>query len=144
MKIKDYLKENKNATTIFGNESFFDKNMVQLYEDAKKNVIIDRINEQIQLHFNIDAQIDKERLRKWINLCLRLENIEESELIKIATRMRINKLKKQVFELKEELKETYIMTKNITCNNILEKLAEDIPNIDYYKAKNIVEMIKEG
>ena len=49
--------------------------------------------------------IDKERLEKWIDLCLKLENIDKSDLIDMATQKRFleiqreNKVYKRAFEL---------------------------------------------
>ena len=92
--------------TIFGEEHFFDKLMVEVYESTNKYVY-DKFSGAVKVAMP-HVEIDEERLKRWINLCLKLDDIDKSDLIDMATRKKfmeqqdtINKLKREIETLKE-------------------------------------------
>lgn len=94
-------------STIFGEEHFIDTTMINLIEQ-RNNAIDDFVFQQME---NVitgsgfipmpQVVIDKEKLKKWITLCMKLENIEQSELIDMATKKKIADLEAKLAESKK-------------------------------------------
>lgn len=70
--------------TIFGHEHFIDKNMVNINHFVD-NYIYDEITKTLKVAMP-HIIINKERVIKWAELCLKLENIEMTDLIDMATK----------------------------------------------------------
>ena len=90
--------------TIFGEENFIDKEMVAMSENIETALIDDIYKTTLQIRFDID----KRKLEKWLMFCAKLENIEETELIDMATKKKIADLKDELDQQKamwNELKE---------------------------------------
>ena len=71
------------------------------------NVIYGKIGEAIVQH-GILVDVDAERVKKWVELCIRLENLSDADCQYYALRAKINRLQSQVDALtkeKAELKE---------------------------------------
>lgn len=93
----------ENKFTIFGEEHFIDNTMIELIE-AKNNAIDNMVFDEMEKSIKITLpfiKINAEKLRKWVDLCMQLENIEHSELINIATKKKILDLKAELEELKK-------------------------------------------
>lgn len=96
---------------IFGEEHFIDKTMVKFYQ-MQEGLIINNLEDCAkEIKFNYDIVVDKEKLRKWLILCIRLENIDQSTLIDMAT--------KKKFAEKDEEIEILKRTLMNTCNDLL-------------------------
>ena len=120
-------------TTIFGEESFFDKHMVKIYEATNKYVY-DKFSSAIKVAMP-QVEINEERLKRWINLCLKLENIEQSELIDMATQKRFLELK---HKLEEKERQVSVYAKEIGfLDNRIKNLKD---SCDYYmeRANNLL------
>ena len=100
--------------TVFGEESFIDKEMVAMSEHIETALIDDIYKTTLQISFDID----KRKLEKWLMFCAKLENIEETELIDMAT-------KKKIADLKDELDQQKAM-----WNILKEWVSFTQPNIN--------------
>lgn len=80
-------------TTIFGETSF--TNMGVTLVKATNNYIYDEVSKSIKVLFP-HVMIDQNRLEKWVKLCLKLENIPESEIIDMASLKKITDLEHQL------------------------------------------------
>lgn len=73
---------------IFGVEHFIDNTMIKIVEDFNKqydDLVFRSLEQQIRLKMP-DVVIDEQKLRDWIVLCMKLENINKSDLIDIAVK----------------------------------------------------------
>lgn len=86
--------------TIFGEQSFIDKEMVKIITQQRI------IEEQgiIKAILDMGISVDKERLERWIQLCLKLETIDEQDLVDIATHKKFMELHHEINKLKTEVK----------------------------------------
>ena len=97
-------------STIFGEEHFIDTTMINLVKqknDAIDNYIFERMENEIKGTMFVEMPqviIDKEKLKKWVTLCMKLENIEHSDLIDMATKKKITDLEAKLAE-SEKLKD---------------------------------------
>lgn len=75
----------KNKTTIFGEESFIIPNIAeQFYHkemEFRDGVLFGRIA--------CDFNLDKEKVKRQLELCERLENIDKTDLIDMATKKKL-------------------------------------------------------
>lgn len=93
----------ENKSTIFGEEHFIDINMIHFeYNKAFDSFVFDEMTKTANMIFP-RVKIDKEKLQKWIQLCMKLENIEQSELVDMATKKRITDLEAKLYEKDTEL-----------------------------------------
>ena len=119
-----------NKSTIFGEESFFDNYMVEIYE-AKDNYVYDKVSGAIKVAMP-NVQISEERLKKWVNLCLKLDNIDKSDLIDMATQ-------KKFFDLQHRL-DVAEKALELACNEELRSFGEYDEDYGYEKQ---FQMLKE-
>ena len=100
--------------TIFGEENFFDREMIKLFQiqsNAIDNYIFNQMGNVIKGSISYQFPqviIDEKRLRRWVKLCLKLENVEYDALLDIASKKKIEDLQSQLAHQKEmwdELKE---------------------------------------
>ena len=97
--------------TIFGEEHFIDTAMVELVEQRNRaidNLVFEQMENVLKCEASVpmpNVVIDKDKLRKWVVLCMKLENVEESELVDIATRKKFLDLKQQIADLEAKLAE---------------------------------------
>lgn len=87
--------------TIFGEENFIDKKMVAMSENIEIALIDDIYKTTLQIRFDIN----KQKLERWLRFCAKLENIEQTELIDMATKKKIADLKHELDQLKQQLAE---------------------------------------
>lgn len=122
-------------TTIFGETSF--TNMGVTLVEATNKYIYDEISKSIKVLFP-QVMIDQNRLEKWVKLCLKLENIPESELIDMVSLKKITDLEAKLAE-----KDKIIEAQH---NGIgyWKSVAEKRPNIDYvFKIKDLEQQLAE-
>lgn len=93
---------------VFGEEHFLDSEMITLgfinkeVEQSYINGIIDKMQSIIHIQMP-EIEVDERKLRKWLILCMNLENIEKSDLIDIATKKKITDLKTEIAEKDKEI-----------------------------------------
>ena len=94
-------------STIFGEESFIDKAMVSIIEERGKaidNLIYDEIAGVAKYELPMpNIIIDRERVKKWLILCSKLENIEHTNLVNMATAKKFEEKNKEIKLLKKAL-----------------------------------------
>lgn len=99
--------------------SFMDKEMVKLA--YQQDVVVE--SEVVKAILKVGVDVDKERLEKWIQLCLKLEHIDESTQIDIAISKKFKELNDTIYQLKQELKhykgiyEDFILKERKECQN---------------------------
>ena len=84
---------------LFNTEPFTDKSMIQLTTQVNTEME----NEVLKAIMKVAVDVDKEKLVKWLERASMLDKIEESELIDIAVRKRINSLLQKNEELMKEI-----------------------------------------
>lgn len=93
-------------STIFGEKHFIDPEMILMsqrveYEkQLKKELVGDVYKATIKYGF----EVNKEKLKKWLELCAKLEKIEYSDLIDIATQKRFADVKEAADKKLDEYK----------------------------------------
>lgn len=98
---------------IFGEPGFIDKHMVRVAYDTK-TFTEDGISKAIQ---RVAVDVDEERIKRWINLCLKLEHIDEQDLVDIATHKKFMELHKEIANIKRQL-DTYKQAYYLACREI--------------------------
>lgn len=113
--------------TIFGEEHFIDKTMVRFYQMQEDLIITNLEDCAKEIKFNYDIVVDKEKLRKWLTLCSRLENIEQSTLIDMATKKKfaekdeeIEILKQALFDMALQLHKVYYSESFVFGDEVIE------------------------
>ena len=103
--------EESPKTTIFGEEHFIDTTMIKLVQqknEAVDNYIFEQMANSLKGSVFVEMPqviIDKEKLKKWVVLCMKLENIEHSELVDMATKKRIADLESKLSKLLQRVSE---------------------------------------
>ena len=84
---------------IFGEEHFIDPEMVNIVSYAN-NAISQKIDEivfdemETIIRYRLpEIKIDKDRLKRWVVLCMKLENIEHSDLIDLAIKKKMSEIR---------------------------------------------------
>ena len=116
-------------STIFGEENFFDPSMITLqYNNAVEKYVYDEFSMAVKMQFP-NVSINKEKLTRWVKLCLHLDNIEYKELKDIA-------LKKKISDLIEQRSLTE-KALELACNDIywLSYIGGDYTKEDFVKHK---------
>lgn len=84
--------------TIFGEEHFLDKTMLKIAKQID-NEVFDNIH---KASLKIGVEVDKDKLKHWLILCGRLENIDQSNLIDLATKRKFDEKDLHIAKLEEE------------------------------------------
>ena len=79
---------------IFGEDSFFNKQMATVYK-AQDEYVYNEMSMAIKTYMPT-VVFDREKLERWVNLCLKLDNIDNSDLIDMATQKKFAELKDQL------------------------------------------------
>lgn len=109
--------------TIFGEEHFIDTQMIKLVEqrnNAIDNFVFEQMENTIKGTLFVEmpkVEIDKEKLKKWVILCMKLENIEHSQLVDMATKKRIADLEAKLSEKDKEIEKLKQLVKAIDTYN---------------------------
>ena len=116
--------------TVFGEESFIIPNMARMIEtktkQLEKNSLITRIA--------VDFLLDRDKVERWINLCINLDKIDKTDLIDIATKKRFADMENIINEQDEQIRELK-QSQNQKAIEVLEKLKNNIWDLnigDYY------------
>jgi hypothetical protein len=115
--------------TIFGEEHFIDTQMIKLMEqrsNAIDNYVFEQMENTIKGTLFVEmpkVEIDKEKLKKWVVLCSKLENIEHSELVDMATKKKIVDLKTKLEQSQKEKELDNTFWKQ-ECDSLQKALAE--------------------
>lgn len=115
----NYFKDN---TTIFGESGF--TNIGVKIAKAQENYIFDEMTSELKILMP-EVYIDRERLEKWVRFCLKLDNIEESDLITMVTRKKLLDLKREIKILDKALELSRKYMFNVMC-------ADDVPSVDWF------------
>ena len=128
-------------STIFGEESFIDKAMISIIEERGKaidNFIYDEIAGVAKCELPMPTIIiDRERVKKWLTLCSKLENIEHADLVNMATAKKFEEKNKEIKLLNKALE--------LACEAVNDKYAKPFGNdTDYteYFIAQAKEMMK--
>ena len=81
--------------------SFIDKEMVKLA--YQQDLVVE--DEMVKAILRVGVDVDKERLQKWLDLCVKLEAIDESTQIDIAISKKFKELHDREQYLKRELEQ---------------------------------------
>lgn len=105
--------------TIFGEQSFIDKEMVKITTQQRI------VEEQgiIKAILDMGVSVDKERLEKWIQLCLKLETIDEQDLVDIAVHKKFMKLHHEINKLKTEV-ERHKQALHLVCEEAHDNIVD--------------------
>lgn len=109
--------------TIFGEENFIDKKMVAISENIETALIDDIYKTTLQIRFDIN----KQKLERWLRFCAKLENIEQTELIDMATKKKIADLKHELDQLNQQLEE-YKNKENTYAVNSWDEMLKNCEN----------------
>ena len=91
--------------TIFGEENFFNKEMAKLYK-AQDEYIYNEMSIAIKTYMPT-VVFDREKLEKWVKLCVKLDNIDNTDLIDMATQKKFEELKDQLALTEKALEKSY-------------------------------------
>lgn len=89
----------KNKPTIFGEESFIIPNMAEQLYHKEIEFIDDVLVSRIACDFNLD----KDKVKRQLELCARLENIDKTDLIDMATKKKFADKDYEIKVLQEAL-----------------------------------------
>lgn len=130
----------KNKPTIFGEESFMIPNMVeQLYHkemEFRDDVLFGRIA--------CDFNLDKEKVKRQLELCNKLENIDKTDLIDMATKKKLLDKDYEIKVLQKALELACDLIKSIAIvaqSYSLEEPNCNVKDVEYFKqqAKEMME-----
>ena len=132
--------------TIFGEEQFLDNTMIDLIEqrgNALDNLVFEQMENTIRCSGFIPMPhvvINKDKLRKWVTLCAKLDNIEHSDLVDVATQKRILDLKdeRDILEKALELACLYVFENEFDESADKESCVKDMIDVFKTKAKEMM------
>ena len=91
---------NKVLDYLYGNDnSFIDEMMIQVAE-MKENYIIGEISKAC---INIGVYVDEKRLKKWLDMCASLENINTEVAVDLALRSKLQRLETENLKLNHKI-----------------------------------------
>ena len=133
---------------IFGEEHFIDPEMVNIVSYAN-NAISQKIDEivfdemETTIRYRLpEIKIDKDRLKRWVVLCMKLENIEHSDLIDMATKKKMSEIRA------DERRKVCEETRDIFLKSLGLPDEEWVWNSDCYAGmsliKEILDKIEKG
>lgn len=140
---------------IFGEKHFIDNTMIDLIEDYNNKldgIVFDEMAKTIKYKMS-EIKVDEQKLRDWVSLCMKLENIDKSDLIDIAVKKKfadkddeIRELQKQMKEKDKEILDWKDGTMICSYEKMLAEKDKEIEKVEtYYKSreKNIVKDVNE-
>lgn len=87
----------ENDEFFINEETFLDHEMINLYIPPVANFIDDELEKGIiQASLKMGYEINEERLKKWIERCIKLDNLSEDEVKNIALRKKFIQLKNKI------------------------------------------------
>ena len=125
---------------IFGEDNFFNKEMAKFYK-AQDEYVYNEMSMAIKKYMPT-VVFDREKLERWVKLCVKLDNIDKSDLIDMATQKKFAELKDQLALTEKALE---LACKEITgsCEYCSYKTRIECPveancldeKINYFKTK---------
>lgn len=85
---------------IFGEDNFFNKEMAKFYK-AQDEYVYNEMSMAIKTYMPT-VVFDREKLERWVKLCVKLDNIDKSDLIDMAIQKKFSELNKRVKDLEYE------------------------------------------
>lgn len=92
--IPDYMEENTNNKFLPGDL------IIKINQDFD-DYVFDELTNTIKRIINID--INEEKVKSWVTLCIELDNIDKSDLIDLATKKKFAEKDKEIEDLKNSL-----------------------------------------
>ena len=92
-KVYDYLKKN--------DDSFIDKMMIQVVQ-TRDDFIISEVNKAV-MNMNVGVYVDEKRLKKWLEMCASLENINTEVAVDLALRSKLQRLETENLKLNHKI-----------------------------------------
>ena len=99
--VKKYIKEV--SKTLEEQNDFFPKDMINVIQQQRDNFIYNEMLNSISCNLGMAVDINKDKLKRWVNMCIHLENIPNDERVDIAIKHKINKLEAENERLKSEI-----------------------------------------
>ena len=90
----------KNDNFFVNEEPFFDHEMITLYTKMSDDINQMLIKDMFKTSLKVGYMIEKERLKKWIERCVKLDNISENTVNDIAIEKKFRQLKNKIDYLK--------------------------------------------
>ena len=121
-----------NKPTIFGEESFIIPNLAREFI----NQTVEYRNDKFIGKIACDFLIDKDKVKRQLELCARLENIDKTDLIDIATKKKLADKDYEIKVLQKALK--------LACNKIGDMFESCYQNAWFYGNDNKTIIEKDG
>lgn len=141
---KKIIKSQESKPTIFGEENFLDTSMIKLVKmqsEAIDNFILEEMENGVKsIGFKYafpNVVIDKKKLENWVKLCIKLDNIDKSDLTDMATRKKIWEKDQQIAELKQQLAD------KDKCIERLNELLKEKQHIEYEQFCKLITQPRE-
>ena len=96
---------------IFGEDNFFNKEMAKFYK-AQDEYIYNEMSMAIKTYMPT-VVFDREKLERWVKLCVKLDNIDNTDLINIATQKKFEELKDKLALTEKALE---LACEDMECN----------------------------
>ena len=87
---KQYFKIKELENYLNDIQDFFPKDMINIHHRGFDDFTIDKMKATANLR--IDVQIDERLLNKWVDMCIKLDNMTQEQIEDIAIRRYIKKL----------------------------------------------------
>lgn len=136
---------------IFNCENFLNSSMIKIIEERGNmidNIIYDEIEGIAKYEIKMPTiLINKEKVKEWLILCGKLENIEHSELIDIATKKKFEEKNLKIKDLEtrwQTLKTAIYDELEYFSDLILDKeMSTDVANGKYLLLHDLYNQIEE-
>lgn len=97
-----YIKELKEVSKYVGENSFIDKQMATLYSNLAKQQDMQLVNGVFKCAIQYEYEFDEERIKKWLEFCNKMNNIDQTDLISLAVSNKFAELNKRIKDLEYE------------------------------------------
>ena len=121
-----------NKQTIFGEESFIIPNLAREFI----NQTVEYRNNKFIGKIACDFNLDKEKVKRQLELCNKLENIDKTDLIDIATKKKLADKDYEIKVLQKALE--------LACNKIGDMFESYYQNAWFYSNDNKTIIEKDG
>lgn len=101
---------------IYTAEPFINKSMATIYTEIEQQTE----NEVIKAIYKIAVDVDKDKLKQWLERATMLDTIDKNELIGIATRKKFMQKDEKIEQLKYQLAEKEQEVRHQVCDLIRE------------------------
>lgn len=128
---------------IFGEDSFFNKEMAKFYK-AQDEYVYNEMSMAIKKYMPT-VVFDREKLERWVKLCVKLDNIDNTDLIDMATQKKFKELKDQLALTEKALELACEEYSKLYCEHYCHrKPCGECENGDYkFFKSNFIEEVKE-